>query len=106
MDMDDKIMLYFIGFSTGIMVSILIYIIKLYYCSNNLNENLHSISPLLKLSFTPPENADSCLVCLEDYTNKQAVIECTSCHILIGHASCAYQWFQRNLSCPHCRVEI
>ena len=106
--MNDNIIMYLFGCATGFGSCIILYMIK-QWVSNQFNENLlplQSISPLLKLSFTPPANADSCLVCLEDYTNKQAVIECTSCHVLIGHASCSYEWFQRNLSCPHCRVEI
>jgi hypothetical protein len=46
----------------------------------------------------------TCLVCLEDLALKQAVVECTSCHSVLGHASCLEAWFHKQLSCPHCRA--
>ena len=57
----------------------------------------------------PPDEAlvhDTCIVCMEEYSIKQSVVECTSCHVILGHASCLESWFQRQLSCPHCRTQF
>lgn len=46
----------------------------------------------------------SCLVCLEKIEENHIVVECMSCHKYIGHSLCISKWFERNKSCPLCRM--
>jgi len=47
-----------------------------------------------------------CLICLEPITNRESLIECSSCKQAISHVPCMIQWMQRSNTCPHCQVEI
>jgi len=69
-------------------------------------ENLSEQIDALIIHIVPPNASlvdETCLVCLEEITIKQAVVECTTCHRVLGHASCLENWFHQKLSCPNCR---
>lgn len=117
--MDENTVVFIFGYGTGLFSVIFILLIKYYYArwmnsTSNQNQNplqnSHQNSPeqidALIIHIIPPNKSlvnETCLVCLEEYTNKQAVVECTTCHRVLGHASCLENWFHQKLSCPNCR---
>ena len=112
----DNISIYFIGYITGIVTAIISFFVKDWYSTRRINgENVvpvarpREVQDALFIHVVPPEQSledKNCLVCMEEFTSKEAVVECTSCHTILGHASCLESWFQQKLSCPHCRTDF
>lgn len=115
----DNISIYMLGYGTGIISTLITFFIKEWYVNRNRVVEQHElvqaprrddIQDALFIHFRPPEtsiaNSITCLVCMEEFSSKQAVVECNSCHTILGHAVCLEMWFQRKLSCPHCRKDF
>ena len=128
--MFENTIIFIIGYGSGLFTIIFLLLIR-YYWLNYENENededediriqsqldLQSQLPIqsrlaedavdaLIIHIIPPNTSlvdETCLVCLEEITIKQTVVECTTCHRVLGHASCLENWFHQKLSCPNCR---
>jgi len=123
--MYENTIIFIIGYGSGIFTIIFLLLIR-YYWNRWMNyedenedviprpeqravpkpENLSEQIDAVIIHIVPPNASlvdETCLVCLEEITIKQAVVECTTCHRVLGHASCLENWFHQKLSCPNCR---
>jgi hypothetical protein len=112
--MDENSIVFIIGYGSGFFSCVIILIAHYFYKSRQQTQRepgTIQIQDAVLIHIVPPEryvmkDTYTCLVCLEEYTLKQAIVECTTCHAVLGHASCLDSWFQRKLSCPHCRANF
>jgi len=115
----DNISIYILGYGTGIVTTMIGVFVKDWYANRSRVVEQQALVPAVRqneiqdalfIHFRPPEtsiaNGLTCLVCMEEFLSKQALVECTSCHTILGHATCLETWFQRKLSCPHCRKDF
>lgn len=113
--MDENDIQFIFGYGSGFFSSIIIMIFIHYFCKRRQQSQNEpgtiEVQDAVLIHIVPPERyvmkeTHTCLVCLDEYTSKEAIVECTICHAVLGHASCLDSWFQRKLSCPHCRVNF
>lgn len=75
---------------------------------NNLVISHHNISINTKVyakHYLENEEKDKCAICLADIEENEIIREVKKCkHYL--HLNCADKWFEENIKCPICRVDI
>lgn len=81
----------------------------IYQENNNSRENSttqeeHLFNQLKPIKFIKKEEEISCPVCLEEFKDKEDIIELPCQHLF--HKKCIGEWLKQNHSCPTCRKKL
>ena len=69
---------------------------------NIFKKNKNKIYPIRFLNNHKKYNNETCSICLEKFNNNSINIPCG--HNF--HSKCILNWFDKDLSCPICRIRI
>ena len=70
----------------------------------NIYSDLLNTQEYESLSREEKNNNKYCIICFEEYKNKNRVIKLECNHIF--HKICLSRWIEKNQSCPLCRFKI